>query len=115
MEPAVTVSIFVSVVIALIASSIWINAVRRKRRREYVYGKYGRTEIAERILHQMFWVGQTEDELADSLGRPASIDRKILKTKSKEIWKYNRITSRTFGLRITVENGIVVGWDKKGQ
>jgi hypothetical protein len=61
----------------------------------------------------MFWQGQTQEQLLDSLGRPADTDTKVLKTKTKEIWKYNRVGKNRFGLRVTVENGVVVGWDKK--
>ena len=43
-----------------------------------------------------------------------AVDNKVLKTKTKDIWKYNRTGTNRYGLRITVENDIVVGWDKKG-
>ena len=51
--------------------------------------------------------------LIDSLGQPQDIDTKVLKTKKKEIWKYNHNGGNRFGLRITLDNDIVVGWDQK--
>ncbi|PKN66998.1 MAG: DUF2845 domain-containing protein, partial [Deltaproteobacteria bacterium HGW-Deltaproteobacteria-10] len=37
----------------------------------------------------------------------------VLKTKTKKTWKYHQQGTNRFGLRVTVENGYVVGWDKK--
>jgi hypothetical protein len=51
--------------------------------------------------------------LLDSLGHPADIDEKVLKTKKKEIWKYHHMGGNRFGLRITLELNQVVGWDEK--
>jgi hypothetical protein len=31
----------------------------------------------------------------------------------REIWKYGRISARRFRLRVTIDNGLVVGWDRK--
>lgn len=36
-----------------------------------------------------------------------------MKTKVKEIWKYNPIGEKRYGLKITIENCEVIGWDKK--
>jgi len=61
----------------------------------------------------MFWQGQTPEQLVDSIGHPVDVDKKVLKTKSKEVWKYNQTGKGRFSLRITIENDLVVGWDKK--
>jgi hypothetical protein len=61
----------------------------------------------------MFWQGQSKEQLLDSLGRPADIDQKVMKTKVKEIWKYNQMGVNRFGLRISIENNVVIGWDQK--
>ncbi len=82
-------------------------------RRERVYAKYGHTEDAKRIISRKVWVGETAEQLRDSLGTPEDIDEKVLKTKRKEIWKYDRKGVNRFGLKFTVENGVVVGWDEK--
>jgi hypothetical protein len=65
------------------------------------------------VIGQNLWQGQTEDQLRESLGRPAVIDTQLLKTKRKEIWKYYERRKGQYGLRVTLENGRVVAWDKK--
>ena len=36
------------------------------------------------------------------------------KTKIKEVYKYNKVgNTNNYGLRITLENGLVTGWDDK--
>lgn len=84
-----------------------------RARRESIYSKYGRTEVAERILSKTIWVGETADQLIDSLGHPSDTDETVLKTKRKEIWKYYPKSTSRYGLRVKVENGVVVGWDEK--
>ena len=64
-------------------------------------------------MKKHFWQGQTEEQLLDSLGKPKDIDQKVLKTKTKEIWKYNETGKNRYALKITLENGKVVGWDQK--
>ena len=75
--------------------------------------KYGDEHIVSKILKHQFWEGQTQEQLVDALGNPTEIDRKNLKSKSREIWKYGRTGKNRFNLRITVENKIVVGWEQK--
>ncbi|NNC68303.1 MAG: hypothetical protein HKN83_09745 [Gammaproteobacteria bacterium] len=41
------------------------------------------------------------------------IDQKVLKTKTKEVWKYFPSGRRRYGLRVKQVNGEVVGWDEK--
>lgn len=61
----------------------------------------------------MFWTSQTQEQSLDSLGRPEDIDQKVLKTKVKEVWKYHRTGLGRYALRITLEDGVVAGWDQK--
>ena len=104
---------FVIFVLVIIVFFILNSFLAKKARKERIYQKYGHTEIAEKIINQMFWVGQTSEQLLDSLGKPIDIDENVLKTKKKEIWKYCQKSTNRFGLKIRVENGIVVGWDEK--
>lgn len=94
---------------------MWIALSRylEKKRREELLTKYGDPEIVDMIMKKMFWQGQTPEQLVDSLGNPIDVDRKIMKTKTKEVWKYNKIGKGRYALRITIEDGYVVGWDKK--
>jgi hypothetical protein len=36
-----------------------------------------------------------------------------MKTKTKEVWKYHQRGANRYGLKITLENGRVVGWENK--
>ncbi|MFQ2643806.1 MULTISPECIES: hypothetical protein [Aeromonas] len=100
-------------VVLLIVSYIVINHYRVKARREYLTKKYGDIYLVERLMKRMFWQGQSKEQLLDSIGKPIDIDQKVLKTKVKETWKYNKTGKGRYALRITIENGEVVGWDQK--
>ena len=41
------------------------------------------------------------------------MDDKLLKTRKREVWKYNRTGVNRYGLRITLDNDIVTTWDHK--
>ncbi|MES2017854.1 MAG: DUF2845 domain-containing protein [Pseudomonadota bacterium] len=89
------------------------NRSRKKNWIRHLHEKYNDDEIVVAILGSRFWKGQTEEQLEDSLGTPGGVDTQVLKTKTKEIWKYHEQRKGQFSLRITLENGKVVGWDKK--
>lgn len=103
------------VIIAIVAVTlvVVIKAQNKKKRREALLRKYQDPETVAAIMNRSFWQGQTDEQLVDSLGNPEDIDQKILKTKKKEIWKYNHQGGNRYGLRITLENDHVVGWDQK--
>lgn len=86
---------------------------QKKIRRERLMKKYGNSELVDRLMNRMFWQGQSEEQLLDSLGKPVDIDQKVLKTKTKEVWKYNQTGKGRYALRVTLENGEVIGWDQK--
>lgn len=75
--------------------------------------KYKNDDVVNAILNSEYWKGQTADQLIDSLGDPHSIDKQVLKTKTKETWKYHEQRKGQFALRILIENSRVVGWDSK--
>ena len=101
------------IIILSIAGFMWMKTNNRKKRYIYLKNKYYDEQLVKKIVEGYFWEGQTAEQLRDSIGIPAEIDEKILKTKKKEIWKYNRKSANRFALRITLDNDIVVGWDKK--
>jgi hypothetical protein len=86
---------------------------REEERRSELPRKYGDEKVVDAIMRQSYWQGQTAEQLRDSLGTPADIDEKVLKTKRKEIWKYHHLGGNRFGLRITLEQEQVVGWEEK--
>ncbi len=111
------VIILVIVIVGIFIFSSYLiekeKARKEREKKEYIYQKYGHTDIAERIINKSVWVGETTEQLIDSLGEPIDIDESVLKTKKKEVWKYYQKSSTRYGFKAKVENGIVVGWDEK--
>ena len=83
------------------------------QRRRQLTEKYGDPEVARRIMKRELWQGETQEQLLESLGTPADTDQKVLKTKSKEVWKYRPVGKNRFGLKVTLDDGIVVASDSK--
>lgn len=110
-------TIFGIVVAAVVAAFIGICALiikagerkREEERLQMVPCKYS-GELASLIRQKMFWQGQTAEQRRDSLGAPAAIDVKVLKTKRREIWKYGHYAANRYRTRITLDNGIVTTW-----
>ena len=101
--------------------------------------RHGR-EAAVRIVAEELWLGATEEMVTDTFGQPAKVDEKVFKTKTKRTLSYvgecpkcgglgiitefmhvndgNCFTCKGSGqkkgfvLRVRLENGAVVGWDK---
>ncbi|TAJ31976.1 MAG: DUF2845 domain-containing protein [Nitrospirae bacterium] len=86
---------------------------KRQLRLEYLRNKYKDDALVQKIVAGYFWKGQTANQLIDSLGQPADVDQKVLKSMKREIWKYRPQSRTRYGLRITLENDVVVGWDQK--
>jgi len=103
--------------IALLAGAVvlvvWLKSARKKKKIAYLIAKYGNAEIAANIYNHQFWHGQTSEQLLDSLGNPHGIDKKLLRTMKREVWKYNPRGVNRYGLRITLDNDAVSGWDHK--
>ncbi len=99
--------------VAIITLVMFYKSNQNKKRLEYLRSKYKDEELVQLIFDGKFWVGQTAGQLLDSVGRPVDIDEKVLKTKKKEVWKYQHQGSNRYKLRITLDNDEVVGWDQK--
>lgn len=105
--------LFLGIVCVVIAIGLY-NYFATKKKRKSLLEKYNNNiELVDRIMGRKIWQGQTEGQLIDSLGKPLDIDQKVLKTKMKEIWKYNKIAKNRFGLKVILENSEVVGWEQK--
>lgn len=100
-------------VLAGIAAYFWYQHDKQQKRLQYLRSKYSSEEVVQDIFQGRFWQGQTEDQLKDALGAPSEVDNKVLKTKTRQVWKYQPRGGNRFGLRITVEDGYVTGWEKK--
>ncbi|MCC3306038.1 hypothetical protein [Sneathiella sp. HT1-7] len=103
------IAIFLTIIILI----VWYMIAKKINRRAYLMNKYKDKKLVEDLMNKTFWQEQTADQLRDSLGSPHAIDRKILKTKKKEIWKYNHLGGNRYGIRITLDDDQVVGWEKK--
>ena len=84
-----------------------------EKRKHLLLQKYEDEQIVDRILNQSIWVGETSEQLLDSLGSPQEVDQKVLKTKKKEVWKYGLKGANRYKYKITLDNDEVVGWDEK--
>lgn len=101
-----------------LASGLWAGlTVYTSRKRtaawlDYLESRYdAKTMVA--IECETFWQGMTSGMLQDSLGQPARVDETVLKTKIKQTWCYQP-RPRGYGLKVFLEDGLVVGWDQKG-
>lgn len=92
---------------------IWLYISNIKKRREMLLNKYQDPKLVEALMARRIWQGQTAEQVLDSLGSPHDVDQKLLKTKKKEVWKYNHQGANRYGLRITLDDDQVVGWDQK--
>lgn len=103
-------------VIALFLLLLLLMKMAKKQARlKYLRARYQDEGIVQNILARRFWIGQTSEQLTDSLGPPVATDHKSLKTKNRDIWKYQRNGVNRYGLRITVEDGLVTAWDSKSR
>lgn len=102
---------------AFLMMVMFVRAYQRRTARQRwvatLKSKYGNDDIVNQILSRQFWSGQTSEMLRDSLGEPADCEQKVLKTKTKAIWKYHHKHSNQYGLRVFLENNVVTGWEQK--
>jgi hypothetical protein len=83
------------------------------QRRKHLIERYGDPDIADRIMKAQLWRGQTSEQLRDALGKPADVDQTVLKTKVKEVWKYQPTGKRRYAVKITLDDGVVVAWEDR--
>lgn len=101
------------IILLLIVGAVIVVVAMNAMRRAALMKKYGDKTLVDRLMRRMVWEGQTSEQLIDSIGRPVQVDEKVMKAKTRETWKYNQRSRTRFGMRVTVEDGVVVGWDKK--
>jgi len=88
-------------------------AREREVRQNMLLAKYGDTQIVNDILNGSIRQGMTMDMVLEAWGKPAAIDHKVYRTKTKDVLKYGPGPRRSFASRVTVEDGIVVGWEQR--
>lgn len=107
------VGIPLAIGVIVLAAVFVPKPLNKSKRRASLFSKYGDSDVVDRIMSRTIWVGQTSEQLGDSFGAPADVDEKVMKTKRREIWKYAHKGGNRYGMRITVENGEVTGWDER--
>lgn len=86
---------------------------QQELRLTYFRTKYSDEAIAWRVTRGEYWPGQTGEQLSDSLGPPAAVDDIQLKTRKRQVWKYNRTGINRYSLRITLDDDVVASWNQK--
>lgn len=104
---------FIVMLVLIIVLIKMIRANKLKKRIAFLQQKYNDESVVRGIISKSFWVGATESMLIDSIGDPEDKDREVMKRKTKETWKYHKKQANQYYLKIYIENGHVVGWDKK--
>ncbi len=84
----------------------------KKQRHAALVTRFG-FDDALRIVRGEVWQGQTEVMLIEALGTPADQDEIVMKTKTKRTYKYRALGGKRYGLRVMLEDGLVVGWEAK--
>jgi hypothetical protein len=101
--------------IGVFAALVYVRVRKRAARLAYLRAKYGDETTVQRIMGRQCWQGQTAEQLLDALGDAPSIDRDLLKTKKREVWKYGANGKGRYRVRITLDQDVVVGVKTLGQ
>ncbi len=110
MEVLVIVA-FAAAVLLYIGFTNHLKSKKANLRREALMLKHQNAGVVKRIMEGRVWQGQTADQLRDTLGQPTDINQD--KTNpARESWRYHQ-QGRVSGLRIALENGVVIAWDQK--
>jgi hypothetical protein len=51
--------------------------------------------------------------LQESLGVPKDIDESVYMMRREQVWTYQARRGSRYGLRVRMEDGIVVGWEDR--
>ena len=99
---------FITCIAVVLVAVIFYFIRKRAVRLAYLRAKYGNETIVRRIMERKLWQGQTIDQLLDSVGRPLSIDTNLLKTRKREVWKYQPSGKGRYRTRVTLDDDVVV-------
>lgn len=104
------------ILIVVAVAVLWFAAFALAKRSRYsrLLRKYGGDEkLVDALVTGTIWQGMTAEQLRDSWGDPVSIEEKVMKTKIKQVFKYKQVTKTRFRDKVTLEDGVIVGWDQK--
>ena len=101
-------------IIVAIAVLVFVTVAMAKRSRyARLMQKYSDEKLVDALISKTIWQGMTAEQLRDSWGEPASIEEKVMKTKIKQVFKYRPVAANRFRDKVTLEDGVIVGWDQK--
>ena len=103
----------VLLIVATIVLAFVARALARNSRYARLMARHGDEKLVQAILTQTIWQGMTVEQLKDSWGEPVAIEQKVMKTKVREVFKYKPLGGNRFRDKVTLEDGIVTGWDQK--
>lgn len=112
--------------IALAAAAIGYFVLRRKLAegadareaaeaqmyRQKLVAQFGE-DGASSILAGKLWIGAPIEAVVELLGEPVDTDEKVTAKVTRRTLKYISQGGEAYGLRVTVEDGKVAGWDDK--
>lgn len=104
--------IFFGICFAVVVA-LAIQSYLYRRKYNVFLKKYGDPEIVEKIMKRLIWEGMSTEQLYDSWGGPVDRAERISRNRAVYTLKYNQTGKNRYGSRVTVENGIVTGWDIK--
>jgi predicted protein tyrosine phosphatase len=101
--------------IVLAAAVLWFVAHALVRRSRYarLLAKYGDVKVVDAIVSGTIWQGMTSEQLREAWGDPVSVEEKVLKTKVKQVFKYQKVSRNRFRDKVMLEDDVVIGWDQK--
>jgi len=101
--------------LVMAAAVLWFVARSMARRSRYarLLAKYGDEKLVVAIVTGTIWQGMTSEQLREAWGDPIAIEEKVLKTKTKQVFKYQQVSRTRFRDKVMLEDGIVIGWDQK--
>jgi len=71
-------------------------------------------DVTNDILRRRLWLGESEDQVVCSFGEPDDVREIVTRTKTTEVYRYFETGVDRFALKVSIEDGVVVGWDDNG-
>jgi len=99
--------LILAIAIGWIATKTWDGHARWR----YLVDRFGE-EAARRIQLKEIWQGETAEMVEQTFGKPLEVKESVLKATVKHTYCYQRVAKNRFALRVHIENGAVVGWDR---
>ena len=106
----------VAAVLLLVAAAVLVFVARslaKNSRYAKLMAKYGDEKLVHALVTQTIWQGMTTEQLKDSWGEPMAVEQKVMKTKVREVYKYKPLGRNRFRDKVTLEDGLITGWDQK--